>query len=117
MKLPLAYYNDEVLRKKAQRVNHIDDQLRQLIDDMIETMHDRNGIGLAAPQVFQSLTLFVTCVPSQQHNGKMLPGRERVFINPQIIHYSKETQSFSEGCLSIPNIYLKVTRPSTITFQ
>lgn len=117
MKLPLAYYNDPVLRKKAARVDYIDDQLRLLIDHMIETVHAINGIGLAAPQVFQSLSLFVTCVPTLNATRQYTPGKIRIFINPEILSFSEETQTFSEGCLSIPNIYINVTRPSKIKIQ
>ena len=117
MKLNLAYYNDPVLRVKAQRVECIDDHLRQLVDDMIETMHALNGIGLAAPQIHQSISLFVTCVPTQTPSGKWASGEPRIFINPQIISSSEEMQTFSEGCLSIPNLHMKVTRPKEIKIQ
>jgi peptide deformylase len=117
MKLPIAYYNDPILRQKALRVEYIDDQLRQLVTDMIETMHTNNGIGLAAPQIHQLKTLFITCVPIQKPNGRWMSGQDRVFINPQILSLSEETQTFTEGCLSIPKISMNVTRPSTITIQ
>lgn len=117
MKLPLAYYTDPVLRKKAERVNHIDDELRQFVADMIETMHATKGIGLAAPQVHRSLSLFVTCVPVQKPNGEWAEGQVRVFINPEIISSNQEMQSFTEGCLSLPKLYVKVTRPSIIKIK
>lgn len=116
MKLSLAYFNDPVLRRKADRVNHIDDNLRELVEGMIKMMHALDGIGIAAPQVHRSVSLFVTCVPSE-HDDEYLPGKDRVFINPQILSKSKGTQVNSEGCLSLPNIYLNVTRPKTIKIQ
>jgi peptide deformylase len=117
MKLKLAHYSDPILRKKVERVNFIDDDLRRLVDDMIETMHALNGIGLAAPQVFRSIALFITNVPKQLPNGKWVPGQPRVFLNPQIVEVSEEMQTISEGCLSIPNLYMNVTRPKEIKIQ
>lgn len=117
MKLPLAYYTEPVLRKKTERVNQIDDKLRQFVADMIETMHAHHGSGLAAPQVHQSLTLFVSCVPFRKVGNEWVPGPDRVFINPEIISQSDELQSFSEGCLSIPNFNTVVRRPAKIQIR
>lgn len=117
MKLKLAYYSDPILRKKVERINFIDDELRRLVDDMIETMQAHNGIGLAAPQVFHSIALFITCLPKQLPNGKWSPAQPRIFLNPQIIEESSEMQTFAEGCLSIPKLYLNVTRPKEIKIR
>ena len=117
MKLNVAYYNDPILREKSQRVEYIDDNLRQFVDDMIETMLAHNGIGLAAPQVHHPIALFITRVPTRRLNGEWSPGRPRVFINPEIISFSEEMQTFSEGCLSIPNLYMNVTRPKEIKIK
>lgn len=114
MLLPLAYYPDPILRKKAERVNYIDDSLRQFVSDMVETMHANRGIGLAAPQVFHSLMLFVTCVPYQRPDGRWIRGRNRAYLNPEIISSGPETGLSDEGCLSIPNIPVKIERPSII---
>ncbi len=116
MTLPLAYYPDPILRKKGERVNQIDDSLRQLVMDMVETMHANRGIGLAAPQVSYSITLFVTCVPIQI-DGKWYRGKNRVFINPKVLACSEEPQLSEEGCLSIPKIPVTVTRPASIQIQ
>ncbi len=117
MKLKLAYYSEPVLRKIAERVEGIDDLIRTLVNDMIETMVEVDGIGLAAPQVFQSLRLFIACPPIQRPNGRWEPGKVRVYVNPEIISSSEEIQTFSEGCLSIPNFYMKVTRPQKIKIK
>lgn len=117
MKLPLAYYTHPILRKKAERIESINDELRQLVDDMIETMHANQGIGLAAPQVHRSLALFVTCVPVERPRKRMGSEQNRVYINPQILSRSEKTQVFSEGCLSIPNLYVNVKRPASIKIQ
>lgn len=117
MILKIAYYPDPILLKKAERVNYIDDSLRQLVRDMVETMHANRGIGLAAPQVFHSLNLFVSCVPYQNSEGRWFRGRNRVFINPEMISSGPETQITEEGCISIPNVPVKVQRPQTIRIQ
>ncbi len=117
MKLRLAYYSHPILRQKAERVESIDDALRQLVNDMLETMHLTRGIGLAAPQVFHSLRLFVSCIPIQISEGKWYRGKNRVFINPEIISCSPETQQSEEGCLSIPDIYMTISRPVSIHIQ
>lgn len=114
MLLPIAYYPEAVLLKKGERINHIDDDLRQLVSNMIETMHANNGIGLAAPQVFHSITLFVKCVPFQGPDGRWYRGKNRVYINPEVISACGETELSEEGCLSIPNISVSIQRPSAV---
>ena len=117
MKLLLAYYGDPILRQKGKQINEIDEELRQLVINMIETMHHRNGFGIAAPQVHRSLALFITCVPIEQPDGSVLPTKPRVFINPKVLSYSEETDIHSEGCLSIPKVYGDVQRPLKISVQ
>ena len=104
MKLLLAYYGDPVLRKKAAPVLEINSSIKQLVGDMIDTMHEYNGVGLAAPQVHQSLSLFITEAPIHLPDGDWGPATLRVFINPKILTYSEEEDMMSEGCLSIPTI-------------
>ncbi len=99
---------NETLRQKALPVEDINDEIRLLIREMFETMILEDGIGLAAPQVDKSIRLFVV---------KADDGIERTFINPQIIATSQETESYEEGCLSIPKTYEDVIRPSAITVQ
>lgn len=117
MKLSIAYYDHPVLRQKAERVDYIDNQLRQLVHDMLETMHATKGIGLAAPQIFQSIALFVSCVPIQGEDGRWYRGKNKVFLNPQILKVSTDMQTTSEGCLSIPELYVDITRPLTIEVE
>jgi peptide deformylase len=114
MKIPLAYYGDPVLRTKTKPVEEITDEIAQLIQDMFETMHAHNGIGLAAPQVHLSISLFVCQVPVEQEDGSYAEGIKRVFINPKILSISDETYTQEEGCLSIPGIYGDVERPLSI---
>lgn len=117
MKLPLAYYGDAVLRQKTARVDEINDELRQLVHDMDETMEANNGCGLAAPQVHRSISLFVTRIPRYIDEKTVLPGEFRVFINPKIISYSQEMWELDEACLSIPKLRGDVIRPVKVTFQ
>lgn len=117
MKLPLAYLGDPVLRKKTAPIEDINDTIRQLIIDMTETMEANDGCGLAAPQVHQSLALFITCIPRYVDDDTVLPGKLKVFINPKIVSYSSETWDCQEGCLSIPGIRETVSRPLKVTIQ
>lgn len=118
MKLPLAYFGNPILRKKCERVDEITPEIRQLVNDMEETMIVHDGIGLAAPQVHRSLAIFITCVPIQDdENPQGQPGKLRVFINPKILEYSDEQWIRGEGCLSIPGIYGPVIRPMHIKVE
>lgn len=117
MKLKLAYYGNPILRKKAKPVDAINDEIKQLVEDMIVAMDEKDGIGLAAPQVSLSIALFITRVPIEKENDEWDRGEVRVFINPKIIKHSKDEDSFSEGCLSIPKVYGDVFRPITITIE
>lgn len=99
---------DEVLRIKAEPVAEVTDEIRELIREMFVTMKVEDGIGLAAPQIGKSIRLFVVQADDEV---------ERAFINPQIIETSLETESYEEGCLSIPKQYEDVIRPSRVTVQ
>jgi peptide deformylase len=116
MKLPLAYYGDPILRVKCSQVKEINDDIRQLVNDMIETLEEYKGAGLAAPQVHRDLALFMTFAPVRdpENPEKWLKPRLRVFINPKIISYSKDESVWGQGCLSIPKIFGDVRRPFTI---
>jgi peptide deformylase len=121
MKLPLAYYGHPILRKKGVRVEEINDEIRQLVADMIDTMRESNGIGLAAQQVHKALNLFITEAPIPVPEGgdkiRWEDGKLRVFINPKILKHSDEQWSQEEGCLSIPKLYRPVTRPIAIRIE
>lgn len=107
--LELHYLGDRVLRQPAKRIAKIDESVRQLAKEMLQTMYSANGIGLAAPQVgVHKQLLVIDCEPDNDQNPPL------VLINPQIIRYGKELCVVEEGCLSIPNVYLDVTRPQSI---
>ncbi len=107
-------YGKKVLRTKTEEITQIDDNLRDFVANMFETMYAAEGIGLAAPQVSNSIRLFVIDLsPLDEAEGR------RVFVNPQIIKFGDENDEFEEGCLSIPTVREIVTRPTSIriTYQ
>lgn len=96
---------DEVLRKKSKVVDVVDDKIKELIDDMIETMHQKDGVGLAAPQV--GVLKRIVVIDLYDEKGPY------VLINPQIIKQKGE-QQVDEGCLSFPYKFAKVIRPAEV---
>lgn len=109
--LAIRTLGDPVLRCRASEVGEITDEIRTLAADMIETMYDAPGRGLAAPQVGRSLRLFVM-------DALWKDGTDRaplVAINPRIVASSAGMRIFDEGCLSIPGITVPVERPARVT--
>ena len=104
----LRYEGDEILKKKSRDVEVIDDKIQVLIDDMIETMHKYNGVGLAAVQVGILKRLVV--IDLYDDKGPI------VLINPVILK-TKGEQEVDEGCLSFPNEFAKVIRPAEVTAE
>lgn len=104
---PILRYPDARLREKSQDVHTFGEDLRQLVVDMVETMFDSNGAGLAAIQVGVPLRLFIIDGPVAGDGEASGP---RVFINPELIEISDEAQTGDEGCLSFPGIYVPVKR-------
>ncbi|HSX38389.1 MAG TPA: peptide deformylase [Chlamydiales bacterium] len=115
--LPLAYYGDPILRKVADPIQNVTDDVRKLVEEMIETMDACDGIGLAAPQVHHSIKLFIIRKPIEVEAGKIEFREVKVFINPTLSLPSAETWKESEGCLSIPTIHADVERPREITIE
>ena len=97
-------YGDPILRQKAKEVHKISKKIQILIEDMIDTMYKENGVGLAAPQVGESLRLFVI-----DPSGPKEPPKPMVFVNPKIIKKSGAVSS-RESCLSFPNAFADVRR-------
>lgn len=119
MILPIHVYGDEILRTTTQEVDTNSEELQQLIDDMIETMHGAAGIGLAAPQVGRTERLFVIDLTAmlpdlEEEEREALPEQPMVFINPEITWEGEEDVEFEEGCLSIPELREAVIRPEHI---
>jgi peptide deformylase len=112
---PIVMYGDPVLRQKAKDIEKGTD-LKQLIDDMFETMHGASGIGLAAPQIGKSIRLFIVDGSVLEDEPDMADFK-KVFINPQLLEEVGEPWEFEEGCLSIPNIREKVARKEKLTIK
>ena len=108
---PLEIYKlgHETLRTPANRIVKVDDSIRKLAKDMLITMYSAKGIGLAAPQVGIQKRLLVIDLNFEDPNSP-----PNVFINPEIISSSASLDTYEEGCLSIPGVYLNVLRPSSI---
>lgn len=124
MILPIVAYGDPVLKKKASPIDQKYPNLKQLIQNMWETMYAANGVGLAAPQIGESIRLFVVDGSpfSRDNNLDPIEKRElrefkKVFINPQIISFSGPQEAFNEGCLSIPDVREDVVRQTTIEIE
>lgn len=117
MKLPFRYYGDPILRKKAEPVQQITPEIRKIVTDMVETLQDHPGWGLAAPQVGHSVRIFLTLAPESREETVDCYGPLRVFINPVLTNPSNELRSHAEGCFSIPKVYPIVTRPAGIAIQ
>ena len=115
--LPLAYYGAPVLRKDADPVAAITEDVRTLVEEMVETMDANAGIGLAAPQVHRSIRIFVMHKPIDLGEGKRELGEVKVLINPVVSMPSEETQTGPEACLSIPTLRGDVVRPMAITVE
>ena len=99
---------DEILRKTSREVEEVTDKIRELLDDMVETMHKYNGVGLAAPQVGILKRVIVI---------DLYDGEEPLqLVNPKIIK-AKGKQEVEEGCLSFPNEYAKMVRPKEVTVE
>jgi len=106
--LPITLYGDKILKKKAIRVSKVDAKILTLINDMFDTMHNAEGMGLAANQVGSHKSIFILDLSPVKGFEKFKP---MVFINPKIVEYSEETELMEEGCLSLPGIRSKVERP------
>lgn len=116
--LPLAYYGAAVLRQKAEAIPRVTSEIQDLVIDMVETMDAFNAMGIAAPQVYSPLRLFVIRKPIEEPDtGRLDLGAVEVFINPTLSAPSAAAWSAPEGCLSIPNLRASVERPKEITVE
>jgi peptide deformylase len=110
-KLEIVTIPDPILRKAAAPVERVDEALRKLARDMLETMYAAPGIGLAAPQVGVSRRLVVLDVADGEEKRPM------VLVNPEIVTLGSETRIYEEGCLSIPDVKVEIQRPATLTVR
>ncbi len=117
MLLQIRYYGDKILRVKCNPVEKITDEIRTLVDNMIETMDDAKGAGLAAPQVGHDLRIFVLRNYIETPEGDFSLSDPIVYINPILSNPSREKESDTEGCLSIPGLRAEVDRPLKIRVE
>lgn len=99
---------DEILRKKAREVEKVDEKIQELLEDMVETMHEYNGVGLAAPQV----GILKRAIVIDLYDGN----EPLKLVNPKILK-EKGKQKVDEGCLSFPNQFAKMVRPKEVTVE
>jgi len=128
MVLPIVLYGDPVLRKVGEEIGPDYPGLKDLVQDMFETMYKAHGVGLAAPQIGKAIRLFIVDTEPFTNDDdddeeftasekKELKAFKKVFINAQILEESGEEWKFSEGCLSIPKIREDVLRKPEVTIQ
>lgn len=117
--LPIYVAPHPVLKKIAEPVAEVTDELRQLMDDMLHTMYAAPGIGLAAPQVGKSLRILVIDIDQAKAEDEVADpmarkGVPRFFVNPEIVWESDEQSIYDEGCLSLPGQFAEVERPEKV---
>jgi len=115
MKRSIRLYGDPVLRKKAVLVGSIRDDVRGVVQDLIDTLEAIPGNGLAAPQIGSSLAIFVITPQYKNSENQWVSEPPQVFINPKLTNPSTQTEIHGEGCLSLPKLYGDVSRPVSIT--
>ncbi len=111
-KLPIITLPDPLLRKASDPVERVDDQLRKLMDDMLETMYAAPGVGLAAVQVGVPRRLVVLDTSGDEEERRPL-----VLVNPEIVSLGSEMRLHEEGCLSIPDVRIDIERPASLTVR
>ncbi len=108
---PILIHPDPRLKKLCDPIDEITPEIRKLAEDMLETMYDAPGVGLAAPQVGVTKRILVMdCI-------KDGPPEPMVLINPELVWASEEASTYEEGCLSIPDQYANVDRPASVTIR
>ncbi len=113
MTYEIVTYGDPVLRQPAKPVEKIDDEVRQLARDMLQTMYANHGVGLAAEQVGRTESICVIDIPPEERDREIHVDMPLVLINPEVLETSG-TQSGPEGCLSFPDICVTVSRPDRV---
>jgi peptide deformylase len=111
----IVVIGDDVLRKEARKVKKFDKDLHRLIDDMVATMRNAPGVGLAAPQVGVSERVIVVELPQEDDDPQS--GKVYEFVNPEIVYASDEEVEGEEGCLSIPNLVGDVWRAQRVVVK
>jgi peptide deformylase len=112
---PIVLSDNPLIRKKSRRLRRIDPSVQQLVDDMLETMHATNGVGLAAIQIGVPERVIVVHVPEDEENPET--GKAYAVINPELARKSREMEAGLEGCLSVPGWVGEVDRHHTVTVK
>ncbi|KXG84537.1 peptide deformylase [Agrobacterium bohemicum] len=107
---PLIILPDPLLRQQSKPIEQVDAEITRLADDMLDTMYDAPGIGLAAIQIGVARRMLVIDISREDEDRKPV-----VFINPEILKVSDDVSVYEEGCLSIPDYYAEVERPAALT--
>jgi peptide deformylase len=111
-RLPIVIVPNQVLKAKAKPVEKVDDEIRRVLDDMLETMYDAPGIGLSGNQIGLLRRLVVLDVARSDEKPNPIK-----MVNPEILWRSEELSTYNEGCLSLPEQYADVVRPAQIKFR
>jgi peptide deformylase len=114
MILPIYAFGQPVLRKVAEEIEESFENLDELVENMFETMRNARGVGLAAPQIGQSIRLFIVDTQQMDKPDEPPTGIRKTFINAQMLDESGDPWVYEEGCLSIPEIHADVERKSVI---
>lgn len=106
--LPIIKFPDPILRQQAEPLEDVGDDIRKLLDDMLETMYEAPGVGLAGPQVAVMRRVLVMDISRDEE-----PRSPICMVNPEIVELGSQTRVHEEGCLSIPTMYAEVERPAS----
>ncbi|MBK8956281.1 MAG: peptide deformylase [Saprospiraceae bacterium] len=117
MILPIVLYGNPVLKTPAKEVQNEYKDLRDLLNNMWDTMYHAKGVGLAAPQIGLSIRIFIVDSTAYYDKSEVHKGIKKVFINPKIIHEEGISWGFEEGCLSIPKINAEVLRKPVLKIR
>jgi len=115
MIFPIVLYGDPVLKKKAVDVEKGDESVKEFVENLFETMYAAQGVGLASPQIGESLRVFI--IDTNPMHEEEEQGLKKAFINPTMLEEEGEEWAFEEGCLSIPGIRAEVERKPKITIR
>ena len=108
---PIVIYGDPVLREVSEKVENFDTELKNLVSNMVDTLKEAQGLGLAAVQIGVTKRVFIVDLSAVDITEKL-----RIFVNPEILDTSDESE-YEEGCLSFPGIYQKITRPGRVKIK
>ncbi len=114
---PIVVYGNAVLRKVAEPITPDYPQLSTLLEDMFKTLKKSDGVGLAAPQIGLPIQLFLVDLSILADDEPSYATFKKVFINPEILEFSEDTETAEEGCLSIPGVSEKVKRSLSVTIR